>query len=160
VSCPAGGLGGEEAPVVTAGVGGRPYGRRCGWCEGTHAASSPEEVGARLGARPSWSAESHVTGQIESPVRRQSSREPPRSTGRRSGAWGLRSLLSVRARRVRGGVRTGPVVGVSRLFSGGPCACHRLHRRHPHSGAVKPCPAGRCASPDGPGLDGSAGGRR
>ena len=54
----------------------------------------------------------------------------------------------------------GPVVGVRRLFSGGPCACHRLHRRHPRSGAVKPCASRRCASPVGPGLDRPAGGRR
>ena len=79
----------------------------------------------------------------------------------RSRGCGLRSALSVRAHRVsRAGWGRGPVVGVRCHVSGGPCGCHRLHRRHPRSGAVKPCPAGRFASPDGPGSDSPTGGRR
>ena len=48
---------------------------------------------------------------------------------RRSHACDLRSELPVDGLRVRVGVGTGPVVGVRRHCSGGPCACHRLHGR-------------------------------
>ena len=117
--------------------------------------------GARFGSCPSWSAESHVTGQAEPRVRRQSRREPWLGARRRSRARGLRSLVQVRARRVLGG---GPSPVQPSVFaasvSGGPCACHRLHRRHPRSGAVKPCASRRFASPVGPGLDSPTRGRR
>src|SRR5215218_9740083 len=81
-----------------------------------------------------------------------------RSSAGRPRACDAGSVVSALERRARGEVGSGRAVGVRRLLLGGPCACRRLHRRHPRRGAVKPCPAGRCASPVGPGLDSPAAG--
>ena len=60
-------------------------------------------------------------------------------------------VLSVRAQRAWG-VAGGPVLGVGRLLLGRTVCLPSAASSTPRGGAVKPCPAGRCARTYGPGL--------